>query len=94
MPATKAGGSVWKRRLIIALGCVIAYALLGFLAAPALLRWQGEIRLGELLQREVKIESVAINPFLLTLDVGGTMPGSSSCMRISSSSRSSAAARS
>ena len=71
MPATKAGGSVWKRRLIIALGCVIAYALLGFLAAPALLRWQGEIRLGELLQREVKIESVAINPFLLTLDVGG-----------------------
>ena len=32
--------SVWKKRLLMALACVAAYALLGFLAAPALLRWQ------------------------------------------------------
>lgn len=63
--------SVWKKRLLMALACVAAYALLGFLAAPALLRWQGEIQLAELLKREVKIERVAINPFTLTLDIGG-----------------------
>ncbi|GAA4337957.1 DUF748 domain-containing protein [Pigmentiphaga soli] len=58
------------RRWVIGLVAAIAlFGLLGFFAAPALLKNTAQSRLAELLGRPVTIGKVALNPYTLRLDV-------------------------
>lgn len=57
---------VRKGALIFGL-LLLAFGLLGFLAAPPLLRSQLQTRLGTLLQRPVRVAAVQFNPFTLKL---------------------------
>src|SRR5262245_49815936 len=52
-------------------GAVAAYAIIGFLVAPPIVRWQAERTLSELLGRGVLIERVRVNPFALSASVRG-----------------------
>ena len=53
------------------LGIVVAIGVLGALAAPPLVRWKLEQELTKVLHRKVTIESLRINPYTLTVAVGG-----------------------
>lgn len=58
----------WGLRLVAAVAVV---GILGFLAAPPLLKWLLVAKLGEALQREVTVESVSLNPYTLTATIRG-----------------------
>lgn len=61
-----------------AIGVVIAvvlYALIGFFAAPPLIRHVAEQQLGKALDRPASIGRVALNPFTLRLEVDGVHVG-------------------
>lgn len=60
-----------RRILAWTLGIVALYAIVGFLVAPPIAKSQAEQRLAALLGRDVAIERVAINPFLLSVRVSG-----------------------
>jgi len=60
-----------RRILWWILGIVAFIAVAGFLVAPPIVKRQAEQRLSALLHREVTIERVAINPFVLSASVGG-----------------------
>lgn len=58
----------WGLRLAAAF---VVVGILGFLAAPPLLKWLLVAKLGEALQREVTVESVSLNPYTLTATIRG-----------------------
>ena len=61
----------WRRRLLAAAGLLLAYALLGFFAVPALLEAKLPARLGQLLGREVQLQRARANPFTLSVTLEG-----------------------
>jgi len=60
-----------RRSLITLVILFLLYCLLGFLALPALLKSQAARVSQEQLQRELRIEKVAFNPFTLLLKIDG-----------------------
>ena len=52
-------------------GVLAVYAILGFLVAPPVVRWQLERALTEQLGRQVTVERVRINPFALSASIQG-----------------------
>src|SRR5579859_299661 len=48
---------------------IVIFGLLGFFAAPPLIRGQAEKQLSQLLSRPVTIGKVSLNPYTLTLQV-------------------------
>lgn len=67
----------WRDRLYLggwrlwALAGLALYSLLGFVAAPWIARDMLPERLGATLGREVRVETVRINPFMLSADIRG-----------------------
>ncbi|OOG63393.1 hypothetical protein B0E46_10340 [Rhodanobacter sp. B04] len=58
------------RKSALILGIVLLiFGLLGFFAAPPLIRSQLQTRLGEMLQRPVSVAAVHLNPFTLKLEL-------------------------
>lgn len=54
------------RRTLTAVGVTLAlYAILGFLVVPFVARRIGQTKLSELLHRQVQIDEVRVNPFVL-----------------------------
>ena len=60
-----------NRYLIIAAVAVLLYALAGFVAAPRVLRWYAPGYAARHLDCRAAIDRIAINPFLLTIEVNG-----------------------
>ena len=60
-----------RRALVWGAGAIVAFGVLGFLAAPPLVRYFAQKQLTELLQRQVTIEDIAINPYALSATVRG-----------------------
>lgn len=60
-----------RRWLRWSLGLLLAYAVIGFLIAPVVVRWVAVKQLRQLLGREVTIEKVRLNPFALSGTVRG-----------------------
>lgn len=65
------GKSVLRKTVWWLGGFLILFGVLGFLAAPALLRPFAEKKLAEVLHRPVSIAEVAINPYALSATVKG-----------------------
>ncbi|KAA3649285.1 MAG: DUF748 domain-containing protein [Proteobacteria bacterium] len=65
----------WKitaRRWVIGVAAGVAlYALLGFFALPALVKWQLPVQAGDALGRQVTLDEVRFNPFSLSLSLSG-----------------------
>lgn len=70
-PPTPRRARRWRRWLAAAAVAVLAYALLGFLAAPRLLRSAIQERGTAALHREVRVAEVRVNPFTLAVTVLG-----------------------
>lgn len=63
---------LWRLRLLRAIGiALIAYALIGFLIAPPIVKWQLNRTLSSVTGREVNVEKVRINPFALSVRLQG-----------------------
>ncbi len=63
---------IFNRRNLVILGVVSSlYALVGFVAAPWLVKYYGPIYARKSLQCRLDMGKVRINPFLLTLDIDG-----------------------
>ncbi len=63
---------LWRLRLPRTIGLVLlAYAVIGFLIAPPLLKWQLERTLSSVLGRTVSVEKVRVNPFALSVRLQG-----------------------
>jgi len=60
-----------NRYLIIAAVAVLLYALAGFVAAPRVLRWYASGYAARHLDSRAAVDRIAINPFLLTIEVNG-----------------------
>ncbi|MDB6067502.1 MAG: hypothetical protein JWR26_3710 [Pedosphaera sp.] len=60
--------SKWFRRGAIAL---VLYTLVGFFLVPAIIKWQMLKRLPDLTKRQVAIQQVKCNPFVLSLTIRG-----------------------
>ena len=61
-----------NRRILVTLASlVLAYAALGFLVAPRVIKAQLPAKLGQLLGREVTLQKVRINPFALSATLDG-----------------------
>ncbi len=60
-----------RKWFLIACALVLLYTLGGFLVAPAVLKSQLESKLPAVLHRNVAIEKVQINPFVLSLRIKG-----------------------
>ena len=60
-----------RRVALIATAVIAVYAVLGFFAAPALIRHIGQKQLSEQLDRPATIGRVALNPFTLRFEVDG-----------------------
>ena len=60
-----------RRWFIAGAGLVLLYAVVGFLILPAVIKAQLPPRLGKLLDREVSLERVRINPFVLSAALEG-----------------------
>jgi len=56
---------------VISFAALLIYTLIGFLVLPPVLKSVLSKRLTQTLQREVGIDKIRINPFLLTAEVGG-----------------------
>lgn len=59
-----------RRRRWIVIGLLL-YTVLGFLVAPAIIKWQLHEQLPALTHRQVVVESVRVNPYALSLTVRG-----------------------
>ena len=57
-----------RRRLVVAL---VIYSLVGFLVAPAIIKWQLRQQLPALTHRPVTVQQVRANPFALSFTVRG-----------------------
>jgi hypothetical protein len=63
-----------KRKLILwIIGCVLAYAVIGFLILPPIIRHVAVTQLSKQLDREVSIQQVKLNPFVLSVTVRGLL---------------------
>lgn len=60
-----------RRTLVAVVAAVALYGLLGFFAAPPLIRHVAQRQLGEALSRPAAIGRVALNPYTLRLEVDG-----------------------
>jgi hypothetical protein len=60
-----------RRWLVAAAVLVAAYAAVGFLVAPGIVRRQIEKRLGAALHRPVSVAEVRLNPFALSVTIVG-----------------------
>jgi uncharacterized protein involved in outer membrane biogenesis len=60
-----------RKRVAIAAGAVVAYALLGFLAVPPLARSLLASKLTQALHRRTTVEGVSFNPFALSVRIRG-----------------------
>ena len=58
----------WAVRIAIGLA---VYAVLGFFALPALVKWQLPVQAGDALGRQVTLDEVRFNPFSLSLSLSG-----------------------
>ena len=71
-PAGRLYRSHRLRRTLLIVGIVlVVFGLLGFFAAPPIIRSQLQSRLGEQLQRPVTLQDVHLNPFSLRLALDG-----------------------
>ena len=67
-----AGKPFFRRRwFLITCGLVLLYTLVGFLLAPMLLKSQLENKLPAILHRNVSVQDVQINPYVLSLRITG-----------------------
>jgi len=63
-----------KRKLVVWIfGCIIAYALIGFLILPPIIRHVAVQQLSKQLDRNVSIRQVKLNPFVLSATVDGLL---------------------
>ena len=67
-PSAKARRFLCRRRLVAGL---LIYSVLGFLIAPAIIKWQLREQLALLTHRSVTIQQVRVNPYALSLTVRG-----------------------
>ena len=58
-----------KKTVVGALACLVLYAIIGFFVMPLVVRSLLTTYLSERLHREVTIQSVSINPFVLTVQI-------------------------
>lgn len=59
------------KRILTVAGAIVLYALAGFVAIPLLLRWQLPHLAKEHLHCQASVETIRINPFLLTFEAEG-----------------------
>lgn len=62
------GGFV-KKLVVSAVACLVLYAITGFLVMPLVVRSLLATQLSEMLHRDVTIQRVSINPFVLTVQI-------------------------
>jgi hypothetical protein len=62
-----------RKKLLWALGLLAAYAIVGFLILPMIVRSVAVKQISRQLDREVSIESVKINPFALSTSIRGLL---------------------
>ena len=60
-----------KKLSVIAAVTLVLYSLAGFLLLPYIVKKILPEKLGEVLQRPVKIRTVSVNPYTLTMTIGG-----------------------
>jgi uncharacterized protein involved in outer membrane biogenesis len=58
-----------RKTLLILLALIVLFGLLGFFAAPSILKSQFESRVGAMLQRPVTLGEVHVNPFTLRIEL-------------------------
>ena len=63
----------WRKRLYWLVGLVITYTVFGFLILPLIVRVVAIKQLGRLFDREVTIEKVRLNPYVLSGTVRGLL---------------------
>lgn len=63
----------WRKRLFWAVGLALAYTVMGFLILPVIVRIVAERQLSRLLHREVTIQKVLLNPYVLSGTVRGLL---------------------
>jgi hypothetical protein len=61
----------WRKGVLWALGAIAAYTVIGFLVLPPIVKAVAVKQLSSLLNREVVIQSVAINPYVLSGAIRG-----------------------
>jgi hypothetical protein len=61
----------WRKGLLWALGAIVAYTVIGFLVLPPIVRAVAAKQLGSLLNRQVVIQRVVINPYVLSGAIRG-----------------------
>lgn len=62
-------GGLLKKTVVGALACLVLYAIIGFFVMPLVVRSLITTYLSERLHRDVTIQTVSINPFMLTVQV-------------------------
>lgn len=62
-------GGLLKKTVVGALACLVLYAIIGFFVMPLVVRSLLTKHLSGRLHRDVTIQSVSINPFVLTLQI-------------------------
>src|SRR5262245_14272770 len=65
------GGSLFYRVLRWTAITIVTYAILGFLIAPPIVKWQLAKQVTKQLGREATIDKLSINPFALSVRVRG-----------------------
>ena len=60
-----------RKPLVIALAAVLLYTLAGFFAAPAILQWRLPLFAQQNLHCQASVDTIRINPFLLSIEVEG-----------------------
>lgn len=63
----------WRKRVLWVAGLVLGYAILGFLILPPIIRAVAVRQLSQQLDREVSIQKVRLNPFVLSATVRGLL---------------------
>ena len=63
--------SRWGKRALWVVIAFVVYLLLGFFAAPALIKWQMLKRLPITTKRQAAIRQVKVNPLTLSLTIRG-----------------------
>jgi hypothetical protein len=61
----------WRKGLLWALGAIVAYTVIGFLILPSIVKAVALKQLSSLLNRQVVIRSVVINPYVLSGAIRG-----------------------
>src|SRR5262245_32623749 len=61
----------WRKRLLWLTLIFLAYLLVGFFVAPAIVKWQLRKQLASITKRNVSVEQVKMNPLTLSMTIRG-----------------------